>query len=61
MEKSIQGSVCLTVFSQKKESLAEKTVFFFKNNGIFGKNASFFLKKKHVFGQIVRYRGVSLV
>ena len=48
MEKSIQGSVCLTVFSQKK-MFGGKNCFFFKNNGIFGKNASVFLKTTMFF------------
>ena len=43
MEKSIQGSVCLTVFSLKKTlSLGKKTHIFSKNNGIFEKKQAFF-------------------
>jgi len=66
MEKSIQGSVCLTVFSQKIIFFGEKTVFsskttvFLKNGKCFFENNNFSWKK-HVFGQIVRYWGVSLV
>ena len=51
MEKSIQGSVCLTVFSQKIIFFGEKTVFsskttvFLKNGKCFFENNNFFLKK----------------
>ena len=36
-------------FFSKKKSLGETTVFFFKNNGIFGKMASVFLKTTRFF------------
>ena len=67
MEKSIQGSVCLTVFSQKKMFggkncfVLQKQRYFWKKCKCVFENNNVFLKKKHVFGQIVRYRGVSLV
>ena len=54
MEKSIQGSVSLTVLSQKNIFWGGKIGLFFKNNGIFEKwqvfffNNNVFLKKKMV-------------
>ena len=51
MEKSIQGSVCLTVFSQKKIFggnncfFLQKQRYFWKNGKCFFENNKFFLKK----------------
>ena len=43
MEKSIQGSVCLTVFfPQKNTFFRKKTHIFSKNNGLFEKKHAFF-------------------
>jgi len=49
VEKSIQGSVCLTVFVLKNTFSLGKKLFFFKNNGIFEKMASVFLKTTMFF------------
>jgi len=49
VEKSIQGSVCLTVFFLKNTFSLGKKCFFFKNTGIFEKMASVFLKTTMFF------------